>query len=248
MTLITSNVVKGTETRVGRGFLARRYRATDFNVDTSPFLLMDDYVMSAETFGSHPHHGISTVTMAFEDTVGEVISRDSTGKSTPIRAGDLHWTLSGRGIVHSQEPESAGVVFRGLQIFVDLPKAQKNLPPDSWYVEAGKIPTIEKDGVRVRVVAGRHDDVQSPSSTPTPMTALDVSLTPGSRFDVPLTSGWSALLLVRQGRIVQANGTGTLTISRDEACTFILGEKADALSLKAIEKTELVLLMALKLQ
>lgn len=125
-------VVCGLPATMGTGFSATRFRRTGFTTNVSPFVLVDHYRMRARTFGPHPHAGFSSVTLAFDDCVGEVVSRDSIGHKTPIRAGDLHWTLAGRGVVHSQEPEAEGVSFHGLQIFVNLPECLKLAKPASW--------------------------------------------------------------------------------------------------------------------
>ena len=63
----------------------------------SPLVLVDHFVMTGPTFAPHPHAGISAVTLLFEDSQGVMQSLDSVRNDHEIRAGDLHWTLAGKG-------------------------------------------------------------------------------------------------------------------------------------------------------
>ena len=81
------------------------------------------------TFEVHPHAGFSAATLVFEDTRGSMVSRDSIGNNAVFGAGDLHWTMAGRGILHTQRPNGPQAHIHALQIFVNLPAALKRLPP-----------------------------------------------------------------------------------------------------------------------
>ena len=167
----SSQAVAGVPIAVGDCFRANQLRHTQFAGLMSPFVLVDDYVMEGPTFGPHPHAGFSAVTFALEDAVSEIMSDDTLGRRTVVRAGDVHWTLAGRGVVHSQEPETDGVRFHGLQVFVNLPARLKNVPPDSWHLDAADIPVVSKAHSRTRVMLGEFDGVSSPAKPPQPLLA-----------------------------------------------------------------------------
>lgn len=80
----------------------RQFRHTDFGSAMSPLVLVDHFVMTGPTFELHPHAGMSAVTVLFEDTQGWMSSHDSVHNDHRIEPGDLHWTLAGKGIVHTQ--------------------------------------------------------------------------------------------------------------------------------------------------
>ena len=110
----------------------------------SPLVLVDHFVMTGPTFAPHPHAGISAVTLLFEDSQGVMQSLDSVRSDHEIRAGDLHWTLAGKGIVHTQQPVGPARL-NGLQMFVNLPERLKGLPPATSLLRAWEMPIIQSD-------------------------------------------------------------------------------------------------------
>src|SRR5262249_57294282 len=101
-----------------------------------PFLLLDhmgpsDYA-PGEAVGApdHPHRGFETVTYMLE---GAFEHRDSSGGGGYLGPGDVQWMTAGAGIVHSEEPAERirrdGGRVHGLQLWVNLPRADKMSPP-----------------------------------------------------------------------------------------------------------------------
>ncbi|KAJ8028712.1 Pirin [Holothuria leucospilota] len=60
---------------------------------------------------------------------------------------------AGRGIVHSEMPHG-DEVGHGLQLWVNLAKENKMVEPEYQELLAKDVPMVEKDGVRVKVIAG----------------------------------------------------------------------------------------------
>lgn len=236
----SSQAVTGVPIAFGDGFRANQFRHTQFAGLMSPFVLVDDYVMAGPTFGPHPHAGISAVTVALEDAVGEVVSDDTLGRRTVVRAGDVHWTLAGSGVVHSQEPETDGVRFHGLQVFVNLPARLKNVSPDSWRLHAADIPVVSKANIRTRVMLGEFDGVSSPARPPQPLLALDSQLDAGGALVVPLAARWNAWVYVLRGNVSLADGSAS--ISEHQARSFSSGDSPQTLQLTASAGAALVVL------
>ena len=63
------------------------------------------------------------------------------------------WMTAGRGIVHSEMPATDDMCH-GLQLWVNLAKEFKMVEPEYQELLSKNIPEIEKDGVKVRVIAG----------------------------------------------------------------------------------------------
>src|SRR5690242_1535043 len=103
----------------------------------------------------HPHIGLATVTYLFE---GEIMHRDSLGSVQPIRPGAINWMTAGRGIVHSErtppELRPKGSRIHGLQLWVGLPQAQEEAPPDFTHYPASVLPEIARPGQKIRVMIG----------------------------------------------------------------------------------------------
>ncbi|HEV2680326.1 MAG TPA: pirin-like C-terminal cupin domain-containing protein, partial [Rhodanobacter sp.] len=164
-------------------------------------VLADHFVMTGPTFELHPHAGMSAVTVLFEDTQGWMSSHDSVHNDHCIEPGDLHWTVAGKGIVHTQQPEGEHARLNGLQLFVNLPKRLKRIEPATMLVRAGDAPVIEGPGARLRVLAGSLDGQTSPLLTPEPILIVDGRLDADARINLPLPVGWNLWLYAHHGSL-----------------------------------------------
>lgn len=199
-----SHIIEPNLVIEGAGVLLRRSFGPHVSNKFDPFLLFDHFAFNnpiegpIKGFPTHPHRGIETVTYMLEGTVRH---RDSLGNMGTIAEGDVQWMTSGRGILHEEMPQrSANGNNLGFQLWVNLPSAQKMSQPRYQEISAGTIPVIEKDGVRIRLVAGEIDGVRGPvteiSASPLYM---DVELSAGSRFMVNVPNSHTALAYVFEG-------------------------------------------------
>jgi len=243
MRLQLSNIVAPGTEAIGNGFTVIQFREQAFNPGAgSPFIMVDHFRMWKPTFEVHPHAGISAVTLAFEDSRGEMESCDSIGHRTRFSGGDLHWTMAGKGIWHTQFPIDEQAHIHALQIFVDLPAHLKQSAPDSFRVPHQDMPLIEKPGVRTRIVAGEMDGKKSPARTPSPVPMLDIYLdSPQTTCDIPLPAGWSAWLIVVDGAL---NVQDKQDLRTGAALCASTGSAPDTLHLRVISQTHCVLLAA----
>jgi redox-sensitive bicupin YhaK (pirin superfamily) len=225
----------------------RQFRHTDFGGAMSPLVLVDHYVMTGPTFELHPHAGMSAVTVLFEDSQGWMSSHDSVHNDHRIEPGDLHWTLAGKGIVHTQQPEGDHARLDGLQLFVNLPRRLKRIDPATMLLRARDVPLVEAPGSRLRVLAGGLDAKTSPLLTPEPILIVDGWLDTGARTILPLPSGWNLWLYARLGKLAAHdldapnNSTGAtlgsgeaVTISANETGTVELRALAGAVKFVAV--------------
>ncbi|MBK8618938.1 MAG: pirin family protein [Anaerolineales bacterium] len=188
----------------GAGVLLRRSVSPRASNEHDPFLLFDHFAFNnplegpLRGFPMHPHRGIETVTYILD---GSVNHRDSLGNAGVIGPGDVQWMTSGRGILHEEMPRrgESGNIY-GFQLWVNLPAAQKMGQPRYQEVNSSTIPTIEKDGATIRLVAGELDGIRGPVTeiAASPL-YLDVKLAPGSKFIYPIPSGYTALAYVFEG-------------------------------------------------
>ena len=81
-------------------------------------------------------------------------------------------------------------------------------------VNAETIPTVDRDGATIRIVAGEIDGVQGPvTEIAANPVYLDIELGPGSSFSYPIPLGHTAVAYVFEGEGdfgVQDNGHGQL--------------------------------------
>ena len=130
----------------GEGFPVRRAFA---GVDTSaldPFIHMDQMgeveYAPGEPKGTpwHPHRGFETVTYMIDGTFQH---QDSIGGGGLITNGDTQWMTAGGGILHIEAPPeelvASGGLFHGIQLWVNLPSADKMIAPRYQDIGASQV-------------------------------------------------------------------------------------------------------------
>jgi redox-sensitive bicupin YhaK (pirin superfamily) len=166
------------------GFFGHQWREKP---GSGAVLLCDSYVMTAPTFPLHPHKHISAVAVLFEDTVGQMYSSDSVGTNHNFGAGDVHWTLAGSGVEHTQTPTNGSRVH-AVQMFIDLPAYLRDSPARTFHLQAKDVPIYQTASCRVRVLVGTAFGLTSPLTIP-----QDILIFEGwsqSNLEVPVPEGW----------------------------------------------------------
>ena len=188
----------------GAGVLLRRSIAPRRSNEFDPFLLFDHFAFNDPTegpirgFPMHPHRGIETVTYMLE---GSVRHRDSLDNQGNITSGDVQWMTSGRGILHEEMPQRGenGNIY-GFQLWVNLPSRLKMSQPRYQEVSDLTIPVVEKDGIKIRLVAGRVGDITGPVAeiAAAPL-YMDVQLDRNVEWRLPMPEGHTTVAYVFEG-------------------------------------------------
>ncbi|HAT31917.1 MAG TPA: quercetin 2,3-dioxygenase [Janthinobacterium sp.] len=201
---------------VGDGFPVRTlFSHNSLGARISPFLMLDyagptQFVPTQRQrgVGGHPHRGFETVTIVYQ---GEVEHRDSTGAGGIIGPGDVQWMTAGAGILHDEFHSAAftrdGGTLEMVQLWVNLPAADKLAAPGYQGILNGDIPAVElADGAGcLRVIAGEYAGRKGPAHTFTPMDVWDMRLNQGKVTELTLEAGRTAMLVVLRGE-VKVNG------------------------------------------
>jgi hypothetical protein len=131
--------------------------------------------------------------------------------------------------------------MNGFQVWVNLPRQDKLMKPRYQEIPAAKIPTAEKDGVKVRVVAGESLGARAVIETRTPIVYLHFTLQPGARVEQPVPAEFNALVYVISGRGL----TGDEKIAEGQMVLYAHQDGAVSLSVPFKEKSAMeVLLLA----
>lgn len=197
----TARPLDGEALSIGSGFSARSFRSRDVGRAMDPLVLVDHYVMTEPTFGTHPHAGMSAVSLIFQDSDGRFHNRDSLGNDFDILPGDLYWLKAGRGALHNESPR-AGSRIHGLQVFVNVPQERRYEEPSSLLVRRHDMPELATDQYNVRVALGESNGVTGTQSPGLPMTVLDGQLAAKGSFEHQLDSGRNAWVHAIDGEIV----------------------------------------------
>jgi redox-sensitive bicupin YhaK (pirin superfamily) len=236
----------GSRHTVGDGFPVRNlFPSNPVGARLSPFLLLD-YAGPADFpptdrprgVGEHPHRGFETVTVVLQ---GRLAHRDSAGHGGVIGPGDVQWMTAGSGVVHEERHEQgfarAGGTLQLVQLWVDLPRAERLTAPRYQDLRAADIPVVEGAGARVRVIAGELDGARGPARTFSPLELWQVDLDAGAHWSAELPAGHTCGVLVLSGRAT-VNGSEPL----DEAELAVLDVEGEGVALEAQIPTRALLL------
>lgn len=197
---------------VGDGFPVKNLFSYDrLGQAISPFLLLDyaaPYAFSPTTaqhgVGSHPHRGFETVTIAYQ---GEVSHKDSHGGGGTIQSGDVQWMTAGSGLVHEEFHSEAfaqrGGLFEMVQLWVNLPAADKMTAPKYQGIEADQIPNLQLDdqGSFMRIIAGEYAAHRGPAETYSPVNVWDANLKAGHVHDFHVPVDHNSIVVVLEGSL-----------------------------------------------
>lgn len=234
-------IIGGMQTSDGAGVNLVRLIGTPRLDHLDPFLLLDafrsddpdDYIAG---FPEHPHRGFETVTYL---VAGKMQHGDSAGHSGVIEAGGVQWMTAGKGILHSEMPLQENGLLSGFQLWVNLPAAQKLMPPRYQEFGPDQIPLEQRDGVDVRVIAGRtHQGTTGPvQHLVTPVIYYDVAIAPHQRFEEAVPNDYNVLVHVFEGEVT----IGTQRVRKDELAVL---ESGDAVVIEAGDNAARLLLLA----
>ncbi|HET6949191.1 MAG TPA: pirin family protein [Acidimicrobiales bacterium] len=193
----------------GEGFPVRRAFAGVPQSRLDPFIHMDQMgeveYAPGEAKGTpwHPHRGFETVTYMLDGTFQH---HDSTGGGGLITDGDTQWMTAGAGILHIERPPddlvASGGLFHGVQLWVNLPAADKFVDPRYQDIHGGQVKLLRSPdgGALLRLIAGTLDGHEGPGVTHTPITYVHATVAPGARIDLPWEPAYNALAYVLAGR------------------------------------------------
>jgi redox-sensitive bicupin YhaK (pirin superfamily) len=162
---------------------------------TDPFLaLMEDWFPRG-VFGKHPHRGIETVTYVLE---GHIDHYDNQGHSGVIGPGDVQWMTAGRGLIHNEIP-AEGVVVHSLQLWVNLPAANKMTAPRYQDLAGDAVPVRREPGAEIRVFSGSSGGVTAPTENFAPVAMVEFRLEPAAWVRQDLPADYNAVVVVLEG-------------------------------------------------
>jgi redox-sensitive bicupin YhaK (pirin superfamily) len=215
---------KGQMLREGAGVKLRRYIGIERHNDLDPFLLLDvfnsrdpmDYIAG---FPPHPHRGFETITYLFQ---GQIVHEDNQAHKGIISAGDVQWMTAGRGIIHSEMPQDVGHLW-GLQLWLNLPAAQKMMQPRYQEYKASELPVVSlANGVIVKVIAGSTTEgTTSPiQGVATQPIFFDISLPRKQSYTLQVPSTHQSILFVVEGELSLPDSENPSSIGQDTLITM----------------------------
>ncbi|MFE6254781.1 pirin family protein [Agromyces sp. NPDC057865] len=170
----------------------------------------------AETGGMvvppHPHTGLQTVSWLFE---GEIEHRDSAGSHELVRPGGVNLMTAGRGISHSEVSTPGTTTLHGVQLWVALPEASRQIGP---FFEHAETEATIVDDATVRVFVGSLAGLDADVTVFSELLGAQVDLPAGGRAALDLEPTFEHGVLVDAGPVsIRVDGTDAETdVARSE--------------------------------
>ena len=201
-----AKVIHGQPARDGAGVKLTRMFSRDEAELLDPFLMLDhfgsdrpeDYIAG---FPMHPHRGIETVTYMLD---GYVDHKDSLGNHGTIGPGDVQWMTAGSGVLHEEMPQESKGWMQGLQLWVNLPKANKMMPPRYREIKKEDIPVFDLgNGSNIKVIAGESQGLVGPvKDLVVDVKYLDMSLGPRTFLEHEMPAERNGFVMVYEGELI----------------------------------------------
>jgi len=195
-----TRVVQGKPAVDGAGVRLNRVLGGSTIEDFDPFLMLDsfdsrnpyDYIRG---FPMHPHRGIETITYLVE---GEIAHQDSLDNKGLITSGACQWMTAGSGILHQEMPQEAERLL-GLQLWLNLPAAEKMTNPKYFDIEPQDIGLVEENGGFVKVISGEYKGIKGVTPHHIQATLLDVKLDEGQSIELPVKEDETVFVFLIEG-------------------------------------------------
>jgi redox-sensitive bicupin YhaK (pirin superfamily) len=201
---------------VGDGFRVHNYIPSMVGMQRmNPFIMLDynspHYFPPSHIppgVGVHPHRGFETVTIAYQ---GKVSHHDSGGNSGTIGEGEVQWMTAASGVLHKEYHEkefaAQGGVFQMVQLWVNLPAANKMDPPSYQAITRDQITEVNlpDDAGVVKIIAGTFQGHQGPAKTHTRVDLFNLYLNANKTTELNFPQHDHTAMVVIKGS-VKVNG------------------------------------------
>ncbi|HET6697547.1 MAG TPA: pirin family protein [Nocardioidaceae bacterium] len=143
----------------------------------------------------HPHTGLQTVSWLF---TGEIEHRDTSGVHALVRPGELNLMTAGHGVAHSEVSTPATTTLHGVQLWLALPDAARDVPRGFEHFAPEPVPLA---GGTARVFLGELAGARSPVRTHSPLLGAELVLDPQASMRLAVDPAFEHGVLVDTGAI-----------------------------------------------
>lgn len=197
--------VRGAVTKDGAGVKLVRVLGPRTVKLFDPILMLDafdstepsDYIAG---FPMHPHRGIETISYVAQ---GKMMHRDSLGMSDTVESGEVQWMTAGSGILHEEQLPAVPRML-GVQLWLNLPQAEKMTAPTYRAVKTTDIPKIRLEGGELRLLVGEYMGHKGVQGAHLPLDYYDIHLEAGASFRIETAPNRSVMVFTLLGDAVVA--------------------------------------------
>lgn len=197
--------VTGFPTRDGAGVSLVRVLGHNTVESYDPFLMLDSFDSTEPSdyiagFPMHPHRGIETISFL---SSGAMTHRDSLGNEDTVTDGEVQWMTAGSGIQHEEKLPAVEKML-GVQLWLNMSKANKMAKPAYHALKKDMIETIPIAGGVLRLLAGTYKDHHGFQGLYQPLDYYDLRLEPHAEITLDVPSENSAFVFTLKGDVFVA--------------------------------------------
>lgn len=215
---------------LGAGHTARQLVGADFTA-SDPFILLMDDVLDKKDFqpagGPHPHAGFETVSLLLEGEIGD--------ETCKMRSGDFQLMTAGSGVVHTETIDRP-MQLRLLQLWLNLPRKNRNALPRVQDLPLEHVPVLNEKGVQIRLYSGSLNGLTAPVHNHVPLIVADILLDAGTATLLELPASYNAFVYVLGGAITA--GAAAQLLNKEQVGWLDLFEEAGPSVLNVTAKEE----------
>lgn len=196
--------IQGFRTRDGAGVSLVRVLGNTTVETYDPILMLDSFDSSNPEeymagFPIHPHRGIETISLIVH---GNMVHKDSLGNEDAITDGEVQWMTAGSGILHEERLPAAERLL-GVQVWLNLPKKDKMVPPEYRSIKKEEIKEIDIDGGILRLISGQYKEDKGFAPKYSPLDYYHIILDPKKKFTIDMEEDKSVMvfLLMGEGKV-----------------------------------------------
>lgn len=194
---------------LGTGHIARPVISVGFS-ESDPFiLLMDDMLDKKDNKpvgGPHPHAGFETVSFLLEGEIGD--------ENHKMKSGDFQMMTAGSGIVHTETIDKIARM-RLLQLWLNLPKKDRQVSPRLQDLPLAHVPTLSENGISIRLYSGSLAGLTSPVQNYTPVIVADITIRAAEKTVLQIPANYNTFLYVIKGKVMV--GENRKQLDQDQA-------------------------------
>lgn len=235
--------VEGFRTVDGAGVSLVRVLGNTTVREFDPILMLDsfdslepkDYTAG---FPMHPHRGIETISYLYK---GKMVHKDTLGNEDTVTDGEIQWMNSGSGIFHEEKVPAAKRLL-GVQLWLNLPKAEKMSSPTYHRIKNEEIEEIDYDGGKIRLLAGEYKGHVGYKGNHLPLNYYDIHMNENAEITIDTPKDDSVMIFtlignvyiggekIREKTAVKLTGGDKLTIKNADNFSQVLFIQSKALN------------------
>ncbi|MDO5028768.1 MAG: pirin family protein [Bacillota bacterium] len=194
--------VQGFRTKDGAGVSLVRVLGHETTEEFDPILMLDSFDSTNPAdytagFPMHPHRGIETVSYLYK---GKMVHKDTLGNVDGIGDGEVQWMNSGSGIEHEEQVPAADRLL-GVQLWLNLPQAEKMSTPTYRSIKRDEIEEIEYEHGKIRLLAGSYKDHQGFKGDHLPLDYYDIHINKGGSITLDMEEDDSVMIFTLLGQV-----------------------------------------------